>query len=256
MTQSLGTTAAAWASARWIDTGGHSVRYREAGSGPTLVLIHGLGVSADYWVRNGPRIAAAGVRVIAPDLPGFGRTDGPEDGLSVIAQADAVRHWANAMELPRAVYLGHSLSCQTVLELAAHHPGMVAGVALAAPTGDGPHRLLRQAIGLARDVRRESVTLSALVVQSYLRAGARRVFRTWSLGAEHDPLQLLPAIQAPGLVLLGSDDPVVDPAFAERIAAGLPNGRLVIIPGAAHAVIFEPTGAFNEAVVEFVKGVE
>src|SRR5688500_3859994 len=168
----LGQSAAEWASSRWVEVESGRVRYREAGSGQPIVLVHGLGVSADYWVRNGPALAAAGLRVLAPDLPGFGRTAGPRDGLSVSAQAEAVHRWAQALDLPPAVYVGHSLSCQTILELAVIHPDTVRGLVLAAPTGKGTPawRLLGQAVGLIRDVRRESVKLAALVFEAYLQA--------------------------------------------------------------------------------------
>ena len=55
-----------------------------------VVLVHGLGVSADYWVRNAPVIAADGFRVLAPDLPGFGGTKGPLAGLDVAQQINAL----------------------------------------------------------------------------------------------------------------------------------------------------------------------
>ena len=219
-----------------------------------LVLVHGLGVSADYWVRNASVVAAAGFRVLAPDLPGFGRTAGPVDGLDVPGSVDALRAWRDAVGLGPAVYLGHSLSCQTVLELAAGYPDEVLGLVLAAPTGEGAAtpRLVRQAIGLARDLRRESMTLAMLVAQAYLRAGPRRVFRTWRMGAHHDPMPLLPRIEAPSVVIVGDRDPVVSIDFADRIATALPAGRLVVVPAGSHAVIFEPTGVFNAAVVELM----
>src|SRR5690606_35362049 len=254
MAVSLGEAAAQWASSRWIQVGRRRIRYREASSGDPLVLVHGLGVSADYWTRNGPTIAAAGFRVLAPDLPGFGRTDGPDDGLEIGEQAAAIRDWAAALGLPPAVYLGHSLSCQSVLELAVAHAERVRGLVLVAPTGEGAsrRRLLRQAIGFVRDIHRESLPLAAVVLQAYLRAGPRRVLRTWWLGATHDPLPLLPRVTVPVLVVVAERDPVVDPEFAERMVAALRQGRLQLIPGGSHAVIFEPTGAFNRAVVDFL----
>jgi pimeloyl-ACP methyl ester carboxylesterase len=252
----LGDAAAAWAGARRIRVGRLDVRYREAGSGTPLVLIHGLGVSADYWVRNGPPLAAAGMRVLAPDLPGFGRTHGPAAGLGVRAQADSIRAWALAMHLDPAVYLGHSLSCQTVLELGANYPDSVRGVILVAPTGDGPapRRLVRQAIGLARDLWRESPLLAALVFQSYLRAGPARILRTWRMGAAHDPLEVLAGVRVRGTVIVGEKDPVVDLEFAEKLASRLVDGVVTVVPNAPHAVIFDETGAFNQAVVSFVRG--
>ena len=251
----IGECAAAWTVSHWATVGTDRVRYREAGSGPPIVLVHGLGLSADLWVRNAPVLASEGFRVLAPDLPGFGRTAGPVAGLDVHAQADALRKWAEVVEVGPAVYVGHSLSCQTILQLAAERPGEVAALALAAPTGDGTsvRRLVSQAIGLARDVPRESIKLAMLVAEAYLRAGPLRVLRTWRLGARHDPLPLLAGIPVPSVVILGENDPVVDHEFARALAAGLPNGSLVLIPDGSHAVIFEPTGQFNRAILTLAR---
>ncbi|HUE95526.1 MAG TPA: alpha/beta hydrolase [Longimicrobiaceae bacterium] len=253
----LGEAAAQWAVSRWADVEGRRLRYRDAGSGIPLVLVHGLGVSADYWVRNATVIAAAGFRVLAPDLPGFGRTDGPPGGLDVPAQVDALRRWRTALAVGPAVYLGHSLSCQTVLQLAADHPDEVLGLVLAAPTGEGAgtRRLIRQAIGLARDLRRESIALAMLVAQAYFRAGPRRVLRTWQMAGRHDPMPLLPRIAAPTAIIIGDNDPVVDLDFGQQMARALPAGHLVVVPGGSHAVIFDSTGTFNGAVVGLMREV-
>ena len=121
MTTREGETAVAWARERWVEVAPWRVRYREAGEGPALVLVHGLGLSADFWWGNGPPLAAAGFRVLAPDLPGFGKTEGPPY-LPVPEQARWVAAWAEALELPPAAYVGHSVSAQAVLELAADAP--------------------------------------------------------------------------------------------------------------------------------------
>lgn len=251
----LGAAAAEWSATHRIDVDGVRVRYRSAGSGVPVVLVHGLGVSADYWVRNAPIIAASGYRVLAPDLPGFGRTRGPAEGLDVPAQAEALRRWAAALDLPPAVYLGHSLSCQAVLELAAREPDMVRGLILVAPTGQDAsvRRLLRQGIGFLRDIRHESVKLASIIALAYLRAGPKRVLRTWHMGAKHDPLPLLPRIRCRALILLGELDPVVPFEFARNLADGLPRSNVVVVPRGSHGVIFDKTGAFNGAVLDFLK---
>lgn len=240
----LESYAAAWSAAKRVEVRGRAVRYREAGSGPAIVLVHGLGVSADYWWRNGPPLAAAGFRALAPDLPGFGHTEGPP-ALSVVDQAAALLAWADALEIGAAVYVGHSLSCQTILQLAADHPRRVAGLALAAPTGDPrPHRLLHQALALFLDLPRESFRLAREVAWAYLLAGPLRIWRTWRLGAGHDPLALLPRVHVPACVLLGTRDPVVPREFADELARGL-NAEIHWIEGAAHALIFTHAPEFN-----------
>lgn len=249
----LGEAAAAWAGTRRVEVNGWRIRTREAGSGPPLVLVHGLGVSADYWYRNGPPLAAAGFRVLAPDLPGFGRTEGPDGGLPVTAQAAALLAWSRTMELGPALYVGHSLSCQCLLELAASAPERIRGLVLASPTGAPvPYRRLRQALAFLADIPREDWRLVPVVGEAYLRAGPLRVLRTWRRGAEHDPLPLLPRVRAPARVVVGARDPVVSRDFAETLADGLPGDRRVRwIEGAAHAVHFGRPDAFNRAVAEF-----
>jgi len=87
MTASPGDAAVAWSRERRVRVGAYDVRWREAGDGPAIVLVHGLGLSADIWWKNGPALAAAGFRVLAPDLPGFGKTEGPQY-LTVPQQAE------------------------------------------------------------------------------------------------------------------------------------------------------------------------
>lgn len=250
----LARCAAAWAVAQRVTVAGCEPRYREAGEGAPIVLVHGLGLSADYWWRNGPRLAAAGHRVLAPDLPGFGRSAGPEGGLSVIQQAEALLAWLEALELPPATLVGHSLSCQSVMEVAANHPERVAGLVLTAPTGEpGRGRLLHQAVGLLRDIPRESFRLAMEVATAYALAGPRRVWRTWKMGGHHDPLPLVPRILAPAIVVLGTRDPVVPVDFARTLAAGLGGREVRWIPDAAHALIFTHAEEFNRVVLGFVQ---
>lgn len=252
----LAVSAAQWAITHRVQAGGWNLRYREAGEGPTLVLVHGLGCSSDYWVRNGPWLAAAGFRVLAPDLPGFGRTEGPRSGLSIEQQAFAVSLFAEAMGLERAAYLGHSLSCQTVLELACTEPERVSAVILAAPTGDRRRkRLLYEAVGFIRDIPREPPSLVPLILTAYSHAGPFRWMRTWFAGKRHDAFAAASGVHVPALVLVGDIDAVVTVKFASAIAGALPNGRLHVIPGGAHAIIYDEPKGFNGAVVGFLEEV-
>ncbi len=251
--EALGACAAAWARTQRVDAGPSPVRYREAGEGPVLVMVHGLGCSADYWVRNGPWLAACGFRVLAPDLPGFGRTPGPEGGLSIPAQSAAVARFADALELPPAAYLGHSLSCQAVLELAATQPARVTRLLLAGPTGDRRRkRLAHESLGLLRDVPREPPSLLPLIAQAYLRAGFTRWLRTWLAGKRHDAFAAAARVRVPALVLVGDRDPVSTVPFAHALAGAIRGGRVEVVPGGTHALIYSAPEAFNRAVAAFL----
>jgi pimeloyl-ACP methyl ester carboxylesterase len=174
------------------------------------------------------------------------------EGLSVTQQSKALRAWIDTLGLPPAVFVGHSLSCQTIMQLAAEGPERVAGLVLAAPTGEPvSNRLRHQALGLILDIPRESVRLAVEVATAYLLAGPRRIWHTWNLGAQHDPLHLLPEISAPGIVVIGTRDPVVPHPFARTLAEGLGRDEPVWIEGAAHALIFTHAEEFNRAVRDF-----
>ena len=253
MTTREGETAVAWARERWADVAPWRVRYREAGDGPALVLVHGLGLSADFWWRNGPPLAAAGFRVLAPDLPGFGKTEGPPS-LSVPEQTRWVAAWADAIGLGPAAYAGHSISCQAVLELAATEPARVTALVLAAPTGDpAPLRLLRQAAGFVADPVFEPLGLIPTVGEHYLRAGFGRWLRTWAKAGSHDAFAAARRVRAPGIVILGKHDLVVRRGFAQELAKALPGGRCVVLEHGAHAVVFDAPEEFNAEVVRFLK---
>jgi pimeloyl-ACP methyl ester carboxylesterase len=250
-----GEIAVAWGRPRHVDVDGRRMRYREAGEGPAVVLVHGLGLSADFWWRNGPELAAAGFRVLAPDLPGFGRTPGPV-GLGVPGQARAVTAWADAVGLGPAAYVGHSVSAQAVLELAAVRPELVTALVLAAPTGDPrPGRLLRQAWGFVNDFYREPLSLFPAVLHPYLLAGFVRWVRTWVKAGRHDTMAAARRARVPALIVLGRRDPVVARSFADALEEALPGSRIAVLERGAHAVVFDAAEAFNREVVRFLRDV-
>jgi pimeloyl-ACP methyl ester carboxylesterase len=106
---------------------GLEVRYFEAGEGAPVVLLHGasLGSSADVWARNLGPLAAHGLRVVAPDLPGFGETGNPTDH-SLAYRRDFVLGLMDALGIARASIVGHSQSGRIALDLALRHPERVA----------------------------------------------------------------------------------------------------------------------------------
>jgi pimeloyl-ACP methyl ester carboxylesterase len=248
-----GDAAVAWSRERRVRVGPWDVRYREAGEGPAVVLVHGLGLSADFWWRNGPPLAEAGFRVLAPDLPGFGKTDGPPH-LPVPEQAAWTARWADALGLGPAAYVGHSVSAQAVLQMAADEPERATALVLAAPTGDpAPFRRLRQALGFVADPVFEPLSLVPAVGEPYLRSGIPRWLRTWVAAGSHDALAAARRVRAPGLVIVGRHDPVVRRGFARELAEALPHGRCVELERGAHAVVFDAPEDFNREVAGFLR---
>jgi len=223
----------------WITVKGLRVFYRTAGVKQPgtlpLVLIHGLGVSSDYWARLLPLLATRR-RVYALDLPGFGRTEDPASIPTATGLARAVRDWTEALGLSRAHVFAHSQGAQVASELAAADPVLVASLILAGATrGERDPNLVVLALRLLRDIPREEFSLIRVACPAYLRAGLIRMLGTNHVLNHEDTILTLGRVQIPTLILRGARDPVVtSAAVAEMIATGC--ARAVTIPRAPHAL--------------------
>jgi 2-hydroxy-6-oxonona-2,4-dienedioate hydrolase len=114
---------------RFVKVDGRNIRYLEEGSGVPAVLLHGssLGSSADVFRRNLHALGGHGIRAIAVDLPGFGKSD-VADGLSAALRNTFVLRFMDALSLKRAALIGHSSAGSSVVSMALAHPERVSHV--------------------------------------------------------------------------------------------------------------------------------
>ena len=191
--------------------------------------------------------------VYALDLPGFGVSEKPRQALSISELAERLRLWLGAVGLGRVCLLGHSLGSEVVVDLAARHPELAEKVIIVGPTVDPALRSYRRQIprwpiALAR----EPLGLLPILMGDYLAAGPKRVFGTLST-MFHDRVELkLPDVTAPTLVVRGSGDVLVPQSWVERMTALLPNGRLVVVDGAAHALNYGAPDVLANVVQPFL----
>jgi pimeloyl-ACP methyl ester carboxylesterase len=220
--------------------------------GDVLVMVHGLVVSGRYLVPTARRLGER-IAVLVPDLPGFGGSPRRAGALSLAGMVDALAEWAVARRLPPAVFLGHSFGCHVVARLAAQRPEMVERIVLVGPTGDPEARtILHHGLRLARDMVHEPPGLWAIIARDFLRAGPLRAWRV-ARAMVRDPLEgSLTEIGAPALVVRGGTDPICPRRWAAQVAARLPRGRMVEVPGAPHALNFGAPDALAAEVWTFV----
>jgi 2-hydroxy-6-oxonona-2,4-dienedioate hydrolase len=240
---------------RVVQLAGAVASYREAGAGPVAIMAAGLGLTSRFYENSYEAFAAAGVRLVVPDLPGWGRTPGPMTGISPEQTARFLMDFAGAMGIRRAVWLGHSLGAQAVVELAARRPDLAGGVALVGPTGaPGRAELMRQAWGLAVEASRTSLHVLRGVARDYVRTPPTRYLGTWLRHSGHDLLARLPQVQCPALVLAGDADPVCRPWFIELLRHRLPQAQIHWVRGGTHALPRSHAADFNRLVTAFVRG--
>ena len=259
---------------RWHRTtlGGRTVAYGDAGDGPAVVFLHGWGLTARSYAQAFPLIAATGSRVIAPALPGFGRSDPLEGEYTFPRLAAWILELLDTLDLREGVTLvGHSFGGAVATATAWEEPERLRALVLVNSVGgsvwkssrDGERTLADRPIwdwGLRmpgefrrRDYRRVlPVVVRDLVGNALTNPGAMR--RAADLARTADLREELATLAAGGLpvsILWGSEDEVVPEAtfLAMCEAAGAPGD---IIPEAGHSwLIADPTG-FGELVTNSV----
>jgi 2-hydroxy-6-oxonona-2,4-dienedioate hydrolase len=222
----------------WWRVGGWAVHGWEAGDGPPLVLVHGLGVSGRYLLPIA-RTLAGPFRVVVPDLPGFGLSTRPRRPLRLDELSETLDRLADAIGFRRATFLGNSYGCQVVTRLAVTHRERVERLVLVGPTVDDAARdPVRQAARLLVDGYHEPRRLVAIVLSDYVRAGPVTVATGAAEALRHRIEADARRVAVPAVVVRGSRDPLVPQPWAERLTAAFPAGELHVIGGAPHAAHF------------------
>jgi 2-hydroxy-6-oxonona-2,4-dienedioate hydrolase len=220
---------------------------------PTVVLVHGLGMSGRSMVPL-MRVLAPHVRAWAPDLPGFGSSRGPHHALEIHELADALHAWTTRLGLQPDLYVGHSLGCQVLGHMAVRHPGSVPAAVLVNPTRDPEaETVTANALRLALDLPREPMSLVALAAYDYLRSHPRRMVKTFADAILNPVADRLPTLHVPVMVLRGERDPVVPHRFAAMVAELLPEGSLVEVEGGAHGLPFTHHHEVAAVLLDFLR---
>lgn len=263
--------------AKYLTVEGTRIRYVESGSGPAVVLIHGLAASMYSWRYTLAPVGKAGFRVIAFDNRGFGFSEASPDGYSNAAYVSLLFNLLDSLGINDAVLVGHSMGGAIAAEAALAHPERVRGLVLVDAAGLGVRwpfmlRVARWPLvgslfdgfrgrgataGILKVLYGEPAHVTAQDVDQYYaplaEPGAGRALRGVLREFRFDALKgRIDSITAPTLVIWGSADRLIPPAVGQSMVADLPRGAFVLVPGAGHAVPEESPEAFNRTLLGFL----
>jgi 3-oxoadipate enol-lactonase len=242
-----------------------NIHYECAGSGPPLLLLHGIGSSSRSF-----RYQLAGLSdaftVIAWDAPGYGKSDNPLGAFSMADLADDAKRLLDNLRIQRAHVLGVSMGGVIAQLLYHRHPERTASLILCDTTAERsqrvqqrieaidtltPRQLAEQrAPQLVRpDAPPELIAELTDIMAEVRPAGYRNA--ALALG-ETDLTELLGQISVPTLVVHGEDDGVVPLSVGKALARAIPGAELRTIKNAGHVANQEQPQAFNQVVRAFL----
>lgn len=272
---------------------GYRRAFRIAGSGPALLLIHGIGDNSTTWTPVHSRLAQR-FTVIAPDLLGHGLSDKPRADYSIAAYANGVRDLLSVLDIDKVTVVGHSLGGGVAMQFAYQFPQLVdrlilvgaggvtrdvnialrfaslpgGGEALALlrlplvlPVLQTAGRLLGGALGstgLGRDMPNMLRILADLPEPTASAAFTRtlRAVVDWrgQVVTMLDRCYLTESV--PVQLIWGEQDAVIPVSHARLAHAAMPGSRLAIFAGSGHFPFHDDPERFIELVEEFIDTTE
>ncbi|MCH9669738.1 MAG: alpha/beta hydrolase [Actinomycetia bacterium] len=272
---------------------GYRRAFRIAGSGPAILLIHGIGDNSTTWSTVQTKLAQR-FTVIAPDLLGHGKSDKPRADYSVAAYANGMRDLLSVLEIDRVTVVGHSLGGGVAMQFAYQFPQLVdrmilvgaggvtkeVNVALriaALPLGSEALALLRLPLvlpalnvigrvggalfgstGIGRDIPDMLRILADLPEPTASAAFARtlRAVVDWrgQVVTMLDRCYLTQSV--PVQLIWGSSDSVIPLSHAEMAHSAMPGSQLEIFEGSGHFPFHDDPDRFVEDVQRFIESTE
>ena len=263
---------------------GTPVNYVDIGSGERepIVFVHGLGGQWQNWLENIPR-AARERRVVALDLPGFGRSPMPRERITISGYGQVVDALCEQLGLGRVDVVGNSMGGYIAAEVAIQFPQRVDQLLLVSAAGitsaDLAHapvltvgRVMSAIVtwGAARHrhiaarprsrhtvlqlvARHPSLLKADLAYEGFFKGAGKPGFED-ALRAclDYDFRDRLPEIRVPTLIVWGEKDSIIPVRDAQEFERLIPDSRKVVMTDTGHVAMAERPEAFNDVMMEFL----
>lgn len=273
---------------QYVRLHGHRRAYVKTGTGPAILLLHGMACDHTTWAPVIEKLAENHT-VIAPDLLGHGLSDKPRADYSIGGYANGMRDLLTVLGIDRATVVGHSLGGGVAMQFAYQFPERTDRLVLVAPGGMGPEvtmliravtlpgfhgavgvitlpglrqaatALLRAAARLPHPAARDLEEIAAMV-EALRDPKARRALRHVVRACVDIRGQVITMVDRayltealPMCVIWGADDPVIPSAHAETVREIAKSARVELVEHAGHFPHKADPDAFVATVEEFVR---
>lgn len=250
---------------------GQKIQYLEAGSGPTVILLHGLGGSSQAWQLNIGALAQQ-YHVIVPDQIGFGKSDKPLVNYRIRTYVDFLDQFCKQLKIERASLVGNSMGGWIAALFTAAYPDRVDKLVLADAGGYAVPKGFdtRQFYGLNPTTREGMSVLVKKVfynkffhtdaaidqaIAARLAAGDGYTINsiTESIIRGEDLLdEPVKTIKRPTLIVWGREDGLIPLSDGERMNKDIPGSKLIVFDQCGHVPNIEKAMEFNAAVIKFL----
>lgn len=260
-----------------VEVEGHRLAYRERGSGPALVLLHGWPLDSREWQRQFDALSDE-FRVVAWDAPGAGRSSDPPATFRLPDWADCLAAFLQALDLAPAHVGGLSFGGGLALELFRQHPEVVRSLILMSAYAGWGGSLPAEEVHRRLELTRRNTMLppeqwAPDLIDTLLPAGAgpelaaelatmladfhpEATRTSLEAFAEADLSDTLAEVDVPTLLLYGELDVRSPRSVWERIHGGIADSKLVVIPHVGHMVAMQAAERCNDEIRAFVRQVE
>jgi pimeloyl-ACP methyl ester carboxylesterase len=262
-----------------VQVNGASIFVQQSGQGEPMLLIHGYPLSGALFsrVRDG---LAAHYQVITIDQRGYGKSQAPGIPNTIATYAQDALAVLDQLGVKQAIIGGHSMGGPVTLAMYQQAPdrfrGMILIDTVAAPASpieaglwqgfvtyvqqNGMDQMYianlmkNMLTGKTRMEQADQVTYLSEVVQAASKDAA--IGGAQALATRPDATPILGTIKTPTLVFVGLDDPLYPFEIATMMHQAIANSTLAIIPGGAHAAIFEVPDASTQAILDWASGIK
>jgi pimeloyl-ACP methyl ester carboxylesterase len=243
-----------------------------SGTDPVVLLIHGAGMDSTVWQLQTRYLAHRGLRAVAVDLPGHGKSDGAAR-TTVAEMADWVARFLDATGLTPVHAVGHSMGTFIALELATRYSELVASITLCGTaTGMPVHPDLLAAAD--NDLPTAAALMASWGHDKPAHIGANSTPGLWMLGGSRalvenskpgvlatdfracgayvNAIDVASAVTCPATVVIGRGDKMTPPKGGRALAEALPGAQVIEIDGAGHSMLTESPRVVRQAIVSTV----